>query len=156
MKEVLVTYGKKIVDGDKVSYLLGNTFNGECYKDRVAFKSGKGICYISEYGYQSMDEDLVSLDVEYDQSDMTEEEYKENRKSIIRTYGYTRQDFLDLVGWSEDLTDREKEIATKLAEIVFEGVDWQTPCTYFNEIEIKDFAEDLGLTEEEVEKYFAS
>lgn len=154
MKEIEVTYGSKIVDDyGKVSYRTGSTFNGWCFKDREAFEKGEGVCYISEYAFQDMQDELASLDIEYDQTDMTENEYNEQRNDIIRCYGWTRDDILALAGWDERENERHNEIATGVAEIIFDIIDWQSPDTYYNEMELEDFAEDLKLTDEEIEEW---
>ena len=50
LKEIETTVGYRSENelGQPMNYEGGATDNGLCYKDDDAFKSGNGICYISE------------------------------------------------------------------------------------------------------------
>ena len=135
-------------NGEIIGYELDTTLEGKCYKDKKAFESGVGICYIGESEGEMMQEELSSLSCEYDQNeDMSEEEYRENIKGILKGYGWKRKDFINLVG-GDGYNGYEK-----VAQYVFENVNWQSPEVYWNEYEFEPA--DLvtfGLTWEQVEK----
>jgi hypothetical protein len=140
-KETLI--GAVILDnnGKVVGYELGGTDNGWCFKDEDAWKSGKGICYISEYGFEDMEEELTDLKAQYENSDMTDEEYAKRKEEIISDNGYTREQIVNMVGGKG---------FEKLAESIFYEVDWQSPETLFSEFDSIDF-EYYGITREMVE-----
>ena len=128
-------------NGNIVSYETGGTDNGWCFKDKDAWKSGEGICYIPEYDASDMEEELTDLQSQYENSDMTDEEYRNKRKEIFSLHGYTRKQIVDLCGG---------EGFDKLAESVFYEVDWQSPETLISEWDYIDF-DYYGITKEMVE-----
>ena len=121
-------------NGKIINYEGGNTDNGVVFKDYEAFKSGKGICYISEYGLEDLQLDLTDLQARYENSDMTEEQYEEERAFLLETAGETRQSIIDQVrdAFGDDylLTDEQVEY---FAEDVFELADWACIATYLAE-----------------------
>lgn len=55
---VEATVGFRTIDAyGKIVYHGGQTDNGVCYKDLEAWKSGKGVVYISEYGLEEKPQD---------------------------------------------------------------------------------------------------
>lgn len=128
-------YGTLILkDGKPYNYEGGNTDQGVVYKDYEAFRTGVGVCYISEYGLEEMDENLVDLEARYANSDMTDEEYWEERAHILSVAGETRQTIIDQVreAFGDDylMTDEQVEY---FAEDVFGLADWAYICTYLAE-----------------------
>lgn len=146
MKKIEVTCGFKFVDehNNIVGYDGGNTFNGYCYKDEDAFKSGEGICYISEYELEDLKEDIDNLDSLYNIGELSKEEYEGELSELLCNCGWTRKDFISLVGGKDFI---------KVAEHIFYSVDWQCPITYFTEF-LGEFQEDydfeiFGITKEQ-------
>lgn len=133
-KKIEVTNGYKIVDenGIVVGYETGSTMNGECYKDEDAFKKKEGVCYISEYEYSEMLENLTALHSEYENSEFSDEDYRADVKDIIDNVGWKYEDILNLVGGIG---------FEKVAWYIFAIVDWQSPETYFQE-----FLDDIGTS----------
>ena len=153
MTEIEVYYGYKIVDENNVvnDFIVGGTYNGHCYKDYEAFNKGEGVCYISEYEYEDMREQISSLCLDYDNDRITEEEYNEERQHILTNVGWTKRDLLELVGFDNAYDEQMQLGLVKLASIIFDGVDWQSPETYFNEFEITDdILSYCGLTEKQI------
>lgn len=138
MKRIEKDRGYLILDDENriFNYEGGSTFNGTCYKDIEAFKTGKGICYISEYGLMDLHEELNGLE-------------GEDRASILGCHGYTRQDILNLLP--------DGEAFDKVAEYIFYTCDWQYPETLLDEMmreyEPDEWAE-LGITEEMLIDWF--
>ena len=143
-KRIEKDYGTLILkDGKPCNYEGGNTDNGVVYKDYEAFRTGVGVCYISEYGLEEMDENLVDLEARFANSDMTDEEYREERAHILSVAGETRQTIIDQVreAFGDDylMTDEQVEY---FAEDVFELADWAYICTYLAEnFDIDDYIE---------------
>lgn len=91
-----------------VQYYLDNaegTYNGYCFKDEQAFKTGKGICYISEYGLQELASGNSTL--------LEVMETKATIKRDIKLYGNRKMK----------------------AEDIFETIDWQSPASLIYEYE---------------------
>lgn len=138
-------FGTLILDeaGNVFNFQGGNTGEGFVYKDSEAFRSGKGICYISEYGLEELDENLTDLEARYENSNMTEEEYRAERADILAQCGETRQTIIDQVreAFGDDylMTDAQVDY---YAEDVFELADWAYICTYLAEnFDIEDSIE---------------
>ena len=76
-------------------------------------------------------------------------EYEEEIIHIVKGHGYTRQNLIDLCGGSE-----------RIAELVYNTIDWQYPETYTNELydelcgEEKEFYMSCGITEEDIEMFY--
>lgn len=92
---------------------------GVVYKDEQAFKTGKGVCYINEYGFDNEDENGSSL-FEFDAKEAVASELEGN--SYIATEGYTREDLEALC-----------EGTGYNAEELFDHLDWMSPDTLMNE-----------------------
>ena len=93
--------------------------DGVVYKDEDAFKTGNGVCYINEYGFDNEDENSTTL-FEFRAKESTASEIEDN--SYIATEGYTRKDLIDLCDGNESL-----------AEELFDCLDWMTPETLLDE-----------------------
>lgn len=92
---------------------------GVVYKDEQAFKTGRGVCYINEYGFDNEDENGSSL-FEFDAKEAVASELEGN--SYIATEGYTREDLEALC-----------EGTGYNAEELFDHLDWMSPDTLMNE-----------------------
>lgn len=128
-------YGTLILkDGKPYNYEGGNTDQGVVYKDYEAFRTGVGVCYISEYGLEEMEENLVDLEARYANSDMTDEEYWADRERILAVAGETRQSIIDQVreAFGDDYLMTDEQVAY-FAEDVFGLADWAYICTYLSE-----------------------
>lgn len=123
-----------LADGKPYHYEGENTDNGFVYKDYEAFKSGVGICYISEYGLEDLDEKLADLESRHENSGMTDDEYWDERAEILEHCGETRQSIIDQVrdAFGDDymLTDEQVEY---FASDVFQLADWASIATYLAE-----------------------
>lgn len=121
-------------NGEIYNYEGGHTDNGFVYKDYEAFKSGVGICYISEYELEDLDEELADLQSQYENSNMDEEVYWEERRYILSQHGETRKSIIDQVreafGKQYLLTDAQVEY---FANDVFGLADWACIATYLAE-----------------------
>ena len=122
--------GWKMETKDKIFYFgeygqFGCYCNeGVIYKDENAFKTGNGVCYINEYGFENTDENTTSL-FEFRAKEVAASEVEEN--SYVTTQGYTREDLVNLCGGNEEL-----------AEELFDHLDWMAPETLLNEWEDED------------------
>lgn len=120
--------GDKIIysfeNGGQISlYLTGETRQGSCYKDEKAFQTGEGVCYIGEYEYEDY-VDILNMFLD----------------DLIHCSGEPvdckdLQETLDQSVWSREsmleLCNNQEEIAGD----VLNTVDWQSPSTYFDEME---------------------
>ena len=139
-----------VSDGRIVNYEGGVTDNGVVFKDYEAFRTGKGICYISEYGLEELHQRLADLDFrhdnimdENDEDFLPDKEYEEDMESILAECGETRQSIIDQVreAFGDDylMTDEQVEY---FAEDVFQLADWACIATYLVEnFEIEDCIE---------------
>lgn len=93
--------------------------DGVVYKDEEAFKTGNGVCYINEYGFDNEDENASSL-FEFDAKEAVASDLVDN--PYIATEGWTRQDLLDLCNGNE-----------RLAEDLFDHLDWMSPSVLMDE-----------------------
>lgn len=118
--------GWKVVT-DEETYYIGEFGGDGCcegviYKDENAFKTGRGVCYVNEYGFENSEENAGIL-FEMSAKQAIAEDIVGN--SYIATNGYTRKDFEDIVvayGYNK-----------KMARALFEGCWWQSPETYIEE-----------------------
>lgn len=121
-------------DGKIYDYEGGQTDQGIVYKDMEAFRTGVGICYISEYGLEELHEKLTDLEARYENSNMTDMEYLAERRDILENCGETRQSIIDQVreAFGDDylMTDEQVEY---FAEAVFNLADWAYIATYLTE-----------------------
>lgn len=93
--------------------------DGVVYKDENAFKTGNGVCYINEYGFDNDDENGSSL-FEFDAKEAVASELENN--SYVATEGYTRADLEALCeGTNYDVED------------LFNHLDWMCPETLIDE-----------------------
>ena len=133
MERIEKDYGYMLKDKTGVTYYHGgSTDNGVVYKDYEAFKSGVGICYISEYGLEDLEDKLSELDQR--KQFLTGEEYLAERAEILEHCGETRQSIIDQVrdAFGDDymLTDKQVEY---FASDVFQLADWAYISTYLAE-----------------------
>ncbi len=93
--------------------------DGVVYKDRNAFETGEGVCYIPEYGFDNKDENFGVL-FEFAAKECVASELEGN--SYVATSGYTREDLEALCkGTQYD------------AEDLFDHLDWMYPETLLDE-----------------------
>ena len=90
--------------------------DGVVYKDRQAFESGKGVCYIPEYGFDNENENVAPLELEGNSYMATDGYTKEDLESLCRGTGFDVEDFFNHLDWMypETLMDewiREEEDA---------------------------------------------
>lgn len=117
--------GWKLVTDDETYYFgeygkFGCYCNdGVVYKDRQAFESGDGVCYISEYGFDNYDEN-GSLLFEIEKKEAIASELEGN--SYVAISGYTRQDLIKLCNGD-----------AAMAEDLFDHLDWMFPETLWDE-----------------------
>ena len=133
MERIEKDYGYMLKDKTGVTYYHGgSTDNGVVYKDYEAFKTGVGICYISEYGLEDLEEKLGELDQR--KQFLSGEEYLAERAEILEHCGETRQSIIDQVrdAFGDDymLTDEQVEY---FASDVFQLADWACIATYLAE-----------------------
>ena len=133
MERIEKDYGYMLKDKTGVTYYHGgSTDNGVVYKDYEAFKTGVGICYISEYGLEDLEEKLGELDQR--KQFLSGEEYLAERAEILEHCGETRQSIIEQVrdafGNDYMLTDEQVEY---FASDVFQLADWACIATYLAE-----------------------
>lgn len=150
MERVAKDYGSLIMDNGRIFDIYGEmSDNGEIFKDYEAFRTGKGICYISEHGLEDIEERLAELQAIYEDTQpggegyLTDEEYRQAREAVILSAGETRQTIIDHVreAFGDDylLTDAQAEY---FAEDVFGLADWACISTYLAEnFEMEDCIE---------------
>ena len=95
--------------------------DGVVYKNKEAFETGKGVCYIPEYGFDNTVENAGLL-FEFNAKESVASELEGN--SYTATEGYTRADLENLCrGTGYD------------AEELFDHLDWMSPETLMDEWE---------------------
>lgn len=121
-------------NGEVYDYEGGHTDEGIVYKDYEAFKTGIGVCYISEYELQELQEELADLQAQYENGNMDEDAYWEERRYILSKHGETRKSIIDQVQYAFGkqylLTDEQVEY---FASDVFQLADWAYISTYLCE-----------------------
>lgn len=135
MEKIQKDYGYLVFDNGHIFDIEGvSTGEGFIYKDSGAFDSGEGVCYVGEYGLQDINEQLTDLQAQYENGEMTDEEYRLQRENIILYGGETRQTIIDQVkdAFGDDylLTDEQVEY---FARDVFELAEWACIATYLAE-----------------------
>ena len=133
MERIEKDYGYMLKDKTGVTYYHGgSTDNGVVYKDYEAFKSGVGICYISEYGLEDLEDKLKELNQR--KQWLTAEDYLAERKKILEECGETRQSIIDQVreAFGDDYMLTDEQVAY-FAEDVFGLADWACIATYLAE-----------------------
>ena len=115
-------------------YEVGNEMSDEglIFKDYEAFHTGKGICYVSEYGFQEIEEGIAELDEKYE--DKESEEYLIAREKVILEVAETRATIIKQVRleFAEDYMLTEAQIED-FAEDVFGLAEWAYISTYLAE-----------------------
>ena len=150
MERIEKTCGGLVMDKGHIFDIFGGrTDNGVVFKDADAFESGNGLCYVSEYALEDIEQQLYLLKDRYENATeglegLTENEYRIEREKIILKSGETRQTIIDQVNdaWKDDylLTDKQAEY---FAEDVFGLADWAYICTYLVEnFELDDIIEE--------------
>ena len=130
-------------------FYIGEEYDqGVVYKDLNAFESGIGVCYIPEYGFLTdkefkaiVSDEISTLLDKYDikrDFALCDVEHNEN--------AYSRADIQQAVvdalnqECGEQLNEEYGELYHKFVEQltcnVFHMVDWQSPDTYLNEIDV--------------------
>ena len=133
MERIEKDYGYMLKDKTGVTnYHGGSTDNGVVYKDYEAFKTGVGICYISEYGLEDLEDKLEQLETR--RQFLSGEEYLTERKKILEECGETRQTIIDQVreAFGDDYQMTDEQVAY-FAEDVFGLADWAYISTYLAE-----------------------
>ena len=141
MERIEKDYGVLVLENGRIFSIEGNmSDNGEIFKDYEAFHTGKGICYVSEYGLEAIEENLAELQAIYENTEageegyLTDEEYRRQREEIIIAGAETRQTIIEQVreAFGDDylLTNAQVEY---FAEDVFELADWAYISTYLAE-----------------------
>lgn len=92
---------------------------GVVYKDEESFRTGNGVCYINEYGFDNNEENLGRL-FEFAAKEFVASKLEDN--SYIATQGYTRKDLEDLC----------KETSFDVEDL-FDHLDWMSPETLLDE-----------------------
>lgn len=117
--------GWKMITDDEIYYFgeygkFGCYCNeGVVYKDRHAFETGNGVCYINEYGFDNADENDGVL-FEFTAKEAVASELEGN--SYVTTEGWTRQDLINLCNGN-----------AAMAEELFDHLDWMSPETLWDE-----------------------
>ena len=117
--------GWKLITDDEIYYFgeygkFGCYCNdGVVYKDRQAFETGKGVCYINEYGFDNCDENNGPL-FEFGAKEAVASELEGN--SYVATTGWTREELVALCDGNE-----------AMAEDLFDHLDWMSPETLWDE-----------------------
>ena len=119
--------GWKITTPDGESYYIGEYSEhagcygneGVTYKNRHAFETGEGVCYVPEFAFENKSENNCDL-FEFYQKEIAASELLRN--PYWATGGYTRQDLIDLCNGEEDF-----------AEEIFDHLDWMAPETLWEE-----------------------
>lgn len=120
--------GDKIIysfeNGGQISlYLTGETRQGSCYKDEKVFQTGEGVCYIGEYEYEDYVDILNMFLDDLIHCSGKSEDCKNLQESLDQSV-WNRESMLELCNEQEEI-----------AQDVLNTVDWQSPATYFDEME---------------------
>ena len=117
--------GWKMETGDETYYFgeygkFGCYCNeGVVYKDEQAFDTGEGVCYIPEYDFDNVEENVTTLFEMYAKKAVASEL---EGNSYVATYGFTREDLEYLCrGTDFDVED------------FFAHLDWMHPETLMDE-----------------------
>lgn len=120
-------FGYKVIQNNKVIGYYGEysqlgACEGVIYKDYDAYKSGQGICYINEYGFDNSEQNAGELFEFSAKQIATENGVVDN--PYYADSGYTRQSILDLTGGDQSLADQ-----------LFDSAEWQAIETLLDEWE---------------------
>ena len=134
MERIEKDYGTLMMNNGRIFDVDGNnTGEGFVFKDSEAFKTGVGICYVSEFGLQEIHEELADLQAQYENGEMSDEEYEKAREHVILNIAETRQTIIDLVrdAFAEDYLLNEEQIVY-FAQDVFDLAEWAYVSTYLD------------------------
>lgn len=144
MEKIQKDYGCLIIDNGHIYDIEGDyTGEGWVFKDMEAFHTGEGICYVSEYGLNAIEEELTDLQARYENGEFTDEEYRFERERVILAGGETRQTIIEQVmdAFVEDYMLTYEQVLY-FAEDVFQLAEWAYICTYLAEnFDIEDCIE---------------
>ena len=145
------TAGYKIVlPNTTQTYYVGSWYDdGVVYRDRIAFETGIGICYIPENGFG--DVAIIGQKIPLIFSTLLKKYDIQLDSALYDIEGhcgaYTRDDIMQAVieavnqNCADITKEQNKEIycqfIQKLTRDVFNAIDWQCPETYLNEIDIE-------------------
>lgn len=111
---------------------------GVTYKDRHAFETGEGVCYIPEYGFENKDQNNGDL-FEFSDKSLAASELPNN--PYISDGGYTRQALIDLCNGEADF-----------AKDLFDHLDWMAPETLWEEyLDDEEFFKEVEKRERQKE-----
>lgn len=131
----LTTYGEYYFDSAGIKIHCGDTTsNGECFKDKHAWNTGKGIIYIGEYGLTDgiLCEDEMDND---SQTFWTRKSWIEWVRDWIKaSYTDTEED-----GFKVDDLLRDNGYIEYISESILDECDWQDLSTMLNELDDDDF-----------------
>jgi hypothetical protein len=130
-KRIDVTVGYKIVEeGKPTRYFAEDTGEGMCYKDIDAYKNNSDICYIPECEF---DGEGWSI---------------EDREGL----GYTREEILNIVQdeirWNHDDLPRDEGFEQKIADYLFEVVEWESIGVAMDRIDLYEEWKDYCINKE--------
>lgn len=134
--------GWKITTPDGKVYYIGEYSThagcycneGVTYKDRHAFETGEGVCYIPEYGFENKDQNIGEL-FDFSAKSFAASELPNN--PYISDGGYTRQALIDLCNGEADF-----------AEDLFGHLDYMAPETLWEEyLDDKEFFKEVEKRE---------
>ena len=144
MEKIQKDYGCLIMDNGHIYNIEGDyTGEGWIFKDMEAFHTGEGICYVSEYGLNAIEDELTDLETRYENGTMTDEEYRLERERIIIEGAETRQTIIDQVreAFGDDYLMTNEQLLY-FAEDVLQLAEWAYITTYLAEnFEIEDCIE---------------
>lgn len=124
--------GWRVITDDETYYVgeydIRGCNEGVIYRDKKAFNSGVGVCYVPEYGFDNDDQNAGEL-FEFAAKQAVSEELQDN--PYVTTSGYTREDF-------DKLVEGTKYSAYDL----FMSCEWQHPETLLDEWTDLDEEED--------------
>lgn len=119
-------YGWRVIDDQgNITYFGEYVYQGVIYKDYDAYKSGNGVCYIDEYGFENEEQNMNEL-FEFAAKKGVASELVDN--PYFAKKGYTRKDIIEVCEGDE-----------KEADFIFETIDWQSPESIYDEIEPQYF-----------------
>jgi len=119
MKKVEVNgVGFKVYDdnGTLIGYEADVCGEGTVYKDYDAYKSGEGICYVSEHGFDECEGWFIPLE-------------------LAKTEGTDKEGIKESVRWAFSNYELTDEIVDYIADDVFELAEWAYIDTYLAENE---------------------
>ena len=124
-------FGYKVIKDDKVVGYYGEyaelgSCEGVIYKDYDAWKSGEGVCYINEYGFDNAEQNAGEL-FEFEAKQWATQEGVVNNPYFAED-GYTKDSIMAIAGGDE-----------LLAQTLFDEAEWQCIETILDEMERTDW-----------------